>query len=353
MDGARVIKVERPGTGDFARNYDKFAKGCSSYFSWLNAGKESLVVDYKNSEDKRLLLNICKEADIVVQNLAPGATKKVGLHSEALRELNPKLITLDISGYGKFTQNSPHASYKAYDLLVAAEAGLCSITGTAESPGRVGISICDIVTGLNGYSALLKALISRSITGHGISIHTSLFEGIAELMTVPMLQYESTGKSPKRMGLQHPSISPYGVFKTKDMHQIIISIQNEREWKSFKQNILSLSDDDARFDSPAERLKFRHELDGLITKRFREYTREELTTLLVRHAIAFGFVNSLRDLVKHPALSRTHIRNEKGVELSIISEATNFADNNSAHRPNLKVPKLGEDSEQIKKEFRH
>ena len=201
--GARVIKIER-AEGDFARGYDSVVHGESAYFVWLNRGKESLVLNIKDPGDAALLHKILAKADVFIQNLAPGAAARAGLGSDTLRSANPRLITVDISGYG---EDGEYADMKAYDLLVQAESGLCSVTGRAEGPGRVGVSACDISCGMYSYMAVLEALIARDRTGEGTSIKTSLFEGMADWMNVPLLQYDYAGTMPKRVGLNHPSIA--------------------------------------------------------------------------------------------------------------------------------------------------
>ena len=211
--------------GDFARKYDKNALGGSSYFAWLNRGKESLALDLKSEEDLNLLRAIILRADVFVQNLAPGATERLGLASKSLREMNSRLITLDVSGYGF---EGVYKKYKAYDMLITAEAGLCEVTGTKHGPGRVGVSICDITAGLNGYGAIMKGLYLREQTGMGSGYSVSLFDSIADIMNVPLIQQRYTGKPPQRVGLEHPSIAPYGAFETKDNRKVLISIQNER-----------------------------------------------------------------------------------------------------------------------------
>ena len=202
--GARVIKIERP-EGDFARAYDAVAKGQSSYFVWLNRGKESICLDIKNPDDKALLERLVARADVFIQNLAPGAMGRAGFGSAALREKYPRLITLDISGYG---EEGEYASMKAYDLLVQAESGLAYVTGRAEGPGRVGVSACDIACGMHSYAAVLEALIERGITGRGKGIAVSLFDGMADWMTVPLLQYEGTGRNPPRSAWRIPPSAP-------------------------------------------------------------------------------------------------------------------------------------------------
>src|SRR5215467_10002300 len=222
--GARVIKVERP-EGDFARGYDKLVHGESAYFVWLNRGKESVVLDLAKADDKALLAAMLARADVFVQNLKPGAVAKLGFALERVRREHPRLIICSISGYG---ESGPYAARKAYDLLVQAESGLTSVTGGPEAPARVGVSVCDVAAGMNAYEAILEALIARERTGEGASLSVSLFDAMADWMTVPLLHHEG-GKPPQRLGLAHPSISPYGVFKTRDGADVLISIQNDRE----------------------------------------------------------------------------------------------------------------------------
>src|SRR6201996_5843907 len=227
--GARVIKIERP-EGDFARGYDQAANGLSGYFVWLNRGKESLVADIKNRDDAALLHRILARADVFIQNLAPGAAARSGFGSDDLRERYPRLITVDISGYG---DTGDYATMKAYDLLVQAESGLAMITGHPAGPGRVGVSACDIACGMAAHAGVLEALIERGITGRGKGLKVSLFDGMADWMNVPLLFFEGTGTPPQRLGLAHPSICPSGAFATSDGALVLISIQNEREWVEF------------------------------------------------------------------------------------------------------------------------
>lgn len=344
LDGARVIKVERKKYGDFARYYDTYAKGSSSYFTWLNAGKESLTVDIKDKNDKDLLHKIASKSDVVIQNLAPGATERANLGSKYLRSLNERLITLDFSGYGN--NNIVYQHYKAYDLLVAAETGLCSITGSKTEPGRVGVSICDIVCGMNGYSGVLKALIQRSITGYGSSLEASLFESTSELLTVPYLQHESTGVNPKRSGLNHPSIAPYGVFNTKDNKKILISIQNEREWKSLCEKILNINPDIESFSTPAARLINRVSLEETINAEFKQHSMVSLKEKLLEASIAFGQVSDMAGLSEHPCLKKTKVLNEYGKVVEIIADSMN-SEVDVIHQ----VPTIGQHTESIKEEF--
>src|SRR3954467_5929159 len=224
--GARVIKIERP-EGDFARGYDSLARGESAYFVWLNRGKESIVLDLTKGDDRALLEKLLAKADVFIQNLKPGAIAKLGFAIDRLRRDYPKMICCSISGFG---ESGPYARRKSYDLLVQAESGLASVTGSPDAPARVGVSVTDVASGMNAYEAVLEAIIARGRSGKGAAISVSLFDAMADWMTVPLLHHEG-GQSPKRLGLAHPSIAPYGVFNSKDDVPILISIQNDREWR--------------------------------------------------------------------------------------------------------------------------
>lgn len=343
--GARVIKVERP-EGDFARGYDAVANGLSSYFVWLNRGKESICLDIKQPDDKALLHRLIAKADVFIQNLAPGAMKRAGFGSAELREKNPRLITVDISGYG---EEGDYATMKAYDLLVQAESGLAYITGRAEGPGRVGVSACDIACGMHAYAAVLEALLSRSITGRGKGIAVSLFDGMADWMTVPLLQYEGTGRNPPRIGLAHPSICPYGAFQTKDGHDVLIAIQNEREWASFCAHFLDEPDLPQKpgFTVNNDRVAHRPMVDAHIQAMFATLTREDCAAKLRRANTAYGFVNDCGGLQTHPALKRAPVATEKG-PVMIALPAARLSD---GPRPFGAVPALGEHSAAIRAEF--
>lgn len=343
--GARVIKVER-AEGDFARDYDTAVNGLASYFVWLNRGKESLVADIKKNDDAALLKRILAHADIFIQNLAPGAAERAGLGSEALRLVNPGLITVDISGYGA---GNSYTEMKAYDLLVQAETGLAGITGHPAGPGRVGVSVCDIACGMSAYSGVLEALISRSITGKGTQLEVSLFDGIADWMNVPLLYFEGTGTAPARVGLAHPSISPYGAFDTSDGHLVLISIQNEREWARFCTSVIGEPDlaTAPRFESNTARTANRSAVDAKISAIFRTLTRDDVSARLRDMKIAYGFVNNLSDLAAHPALRRINVETSAG-SASII--APPVIRNRST--PQLgPVPDIGEHSDAIRREF--
>jgi crotonobetainyl-CoA:carnitine CoA-transferase CaiB-like acyl-CoA transferase len=343
--GARVIKIER-AEGDFARGYDSAAKGSSSYFVWLNRGKQSLVLDIKAQEDNALLRQLIARADVFIQNLAPGAAARAGIGSDTLRARHPRLITVDISGYG---ESGEYADMKAYDLLVQAESGLCSVTGRPEGPGRVGVSACDIACGMNAHAAVLEALIERGVSGRGKGIAVSLFDGMADWMNVPLLYFEGTGTAPRRIGLAHPSICPYGAFELRDDALVLISIQNEREWAAFCADFLLQPDLPARegFRSNVERVANRSMVDGHVAETFRALTREECAERLRVANTAFGFVNDLPAFAHHPALRRITLATPGG-PVPIAAPAPRFSDGDRQLGP---VPALGEHSAAIRTEF--
>jgi len=342
--GARVIKIERP-EGDFARRYDSAASGLSSYFVWLNRGKQSLVADIKAKQDADLLHRILSKTDIFIQNLAPGAAARAGFGSAALRALYPRLITLDISGYG---EDGAYAGMKAYDLLVQAESGLASVTGHPAGPGRVGVSVCDIACGLTAYSGALEALIARGITGHGQGLSVSLFDAMADWMNVPLLYFEGTGIQPPRLGLAHPSICPYGAFALEDGSQVLISIQNEREWAAFCADVLlqPLLPKDTGFDSNEARVGNRAGVESCVASVFAGLTRNTAVGRLQRAQTAYGFVNDMAELAAHPALRRMAVGSEHGTIRLIAPPVRTGAQ--AALGP---VPGIGEHSALIRAEF--
>lgn len=343
--GARVIKIER-AEGDFARGYDKAAKGLSSYFVWLNRGKESLVADIKQPDDLALLRRILRKADVFIQNLAPGAAARAGLGSAALRELNPRLITVDISGYG---ERGAYADMKAYDLLVQAESGLAAVTGRPEGPGRVGVSACDIACGMAAHAAVLEALIARGISGQGKGIEVSLFDGMADWMNVPLMFYEGTGKAPERMGLAHPSISPYGAFPTKDGSMVLISIQNEREWADFCAHFMLEPELPKRpgFETNVVRVGNRAEVDGYVGQVFLTLTRDEAAARLRTAKTAYGFVNGVAEFAQHPALRRITVQTPVGL-VAMAAPPAILSDGPRDYGP---VPAVGAQSAEIREEF--
>jgi itaconate CoA-transferase len=343
--GARVIKIER-AEGDFARGYDTAAKGLSSYFVWLNRGKQSLVADIKGAEDAALLHRILARADVFIQNLAPGAAARAGFGSDALRERHPRLITVDISGYG---DSGEYATMKAYDLLVQAESGLAMITGHPAGPGRVGVSACDIACGMAAHAGVLEALIERGISGRGKGLKVSLFDGMADWMNVPLLFYEGTGKAPERLGLAHPSICPYGAFATSDGALVLIAIQNEREWAEFCARFLDDADLPRRagFATNVERVTNRPMVDAHIAAAFAGLTRDAAAAKLRAANTAYGFVNDVAALARHPSLRRATVQTPNG-EVALAAPPVLFSD---GARPLGPVPAIGEHSVAIREEF--
>jgi len=343
--GARVIKIERP-EGDFARGYDTAAKGYSSYFVWLNRGKQSLVADIKQPDDAGLVQRILRRADVFIQNLAPGAADRAGLGSAALRERYPRLITVDISGYG---DGNDYATMKAYDLLVQAESGLAMITGHPAGPGRVGVSACDIACGMAAHAGILEALIERGITGRGKGLKVSLFDGMADWMNVPLLFYEGTGRAPERLGLAHPSICPYGAFASADGALVLISIQNEREWAEFCARFLDEPDLPQRegFETNVIRVANRATVDAHVAAAFARLSRVEAAAKLRAANTAFGFVNDVAAFSRHPALRRMPVMTPNG-PVSLAAPPVLFSDGPRALGP---VPAVGEHSAAIRTEF--
>lgn len=344
--GARVIKIER-ADGDFARGYDSAVQGLSSYFVWLNRGKESLVADIKQPEDAVLLHRLLAKADVFIQNLAPGAAARSGFGSAALRAKYPRLITVDISGYG---ETGEYASMKAYDLLIQAESGLAMVTGHPAGPGRVGVSIADIGCGMNAYTGVLEALIERGITGRGTGLQVSLFDAVADWMNVPLLYFEGTGNAPARMGLAHPSICPYGAFATSDGALVLISIQNEREWAAFCASFLDDPDLPSRpgFETNTVRVANRPAVDERVGQTFATLTRDQAAAKLRASNTAYGFVNDLAALGKHPALRRMPVGLPGGGVAEIIAPAVIRSGETLTPGP---VPAIGQNSAAIRAEF--
>src|SRR5918993_5565466 len=283
--GARVIKVERP-EGDFARRYDAYVKGESAYFVWLNRGKESVCLDLKSEADRALLASLVERADVFIQNLAPGAVDRLGFAPDELRGKNPRLITCSISGYG---DEGPYRDLKAYDLLVQAETGLSSVTGNEAGMARVGVSVCDIAAGMTALQGILQALIGRGRTGEGRHVAVSLYHALAEWMNVPYLQYVYGGHTPRRSGLNHPTIAPYGDYVCGDGKAVLFSIQNETEWRVLCAEVLGRPElaDDARFATNPLRVANRPALDALIAEAFTAASRETIIERLEKARIAY------------------------------------------------------------------
>jgi len=299
--GARVIKVERPGGGDFARGYDTQVDGLSSHFVWVNRSKESLTLDLKQPAAISALKTLLKTADVLVQNLAPGAAARMGLTAEALQKDNPKLILCDISGYGN---NGPYRDKKAYDLLIQSEAGFLSVTGTPETPSKAGNSIADIAAGMYAYTNILAALLQRGKTGKGSVIDISMLESLSEWMSFPMYYAYKGAEPPPRNGASHATIYPYGPFKAGDGKTVMLGLQNEREWAQFCETVLENSAlaKDERFDRNFKRNEKRSELLAIINACFSELTSDQLIARLEKAQIANAHLNDMEGLWKHQQL---------------------------------------------------
>jgi crotonobetainyl-CoA:carnitine CoA-transferase CaiB-like acyl-CoA transferase len=343
--GARVIKVERP-EGDFARKYDALVAGESSYFVWLNRGKESLCLDLKDRADLEFLLAIIAKADIFIQNLAPGAAARLGLGAQALTKCFPKLIYCSISGYG---EEGPYRDQKAYDMLIQGESGLISVNGTPDDVARVGISICDITAGMTAYAAILQSLLLRARTGKGRTIEVSLFHAIADWMNVPYLQTRYGQQPPPRVGVCHPTIAPYGAFRCADGKSVLLSIQNEREWARFCADVLKDGTlaVDQRFAQNLDRVKNRAELDGAIAAIFATMTRERAIELLTTAGIACGRLSDMDDLVKHPQRRLITVRTAAG-GVEMLAPGAKLSGDLECYGA---VPSVGEHTAALREEF--
>lgn len=343
--GARVIKVERP-EGDFARGYDDLVHGESAYFVWLNRGKESICLDLKKPADADLLSRMIAQADVFIQNLAPGVIDRLGFAPEKLRAANKRLITCSVSGYG---DDGPYRDLKAYDLLVQAESGLSSITGNEHGAARVGVSVCDIAAGMTAFQGILQALFARERTGLGRHISVSLYHALSDWMNVPYLQFVYGGKRPERAGLNHPTIAPYGAYECSDGKALLISIQNEREWTLLCSEVLG--DEKIatapRFAGNSSRVANRAALDAVIRKVFSAEPREAIVEKLERARVAYGRVSTLDDVARHPQNRYMEVDTPSGPVRCLAPGAT-FDGISPEFGP---VPALGEHSESLRNEF--
>ena len=341
--GARVIKVERPG-GDLARAYDRAANGHSAYFAWLNRGKQSIVLDIDDEQDRALLLQILSTADVLLHNLAPGSLDKRGFTGPALRQVNRGLVTCEITGYGR---KGPYAQMKAYDLLVQAESGLSAVTGTPQEPARVGFSVCDIATGLTAYSAILRALLARAKSGEGTDISIAMFDVMADWMNVPLIYQRYRGRATPRAGLTHPIIAPYGVYRAGDGGEVLISIQSNREWTAFCETVLEAPElaNDARFADNEDRVANRADMDAIINAVFSRHARKQLIMLLNERRIACANLNSVADLERHPQLRNQNVEID-GAELFLADLPVRAGKDRPSH-----VPALDEHGAAIRREF--
>jgi itaconate CoA-transferase len=300
--GARVIKVERPNGGDFARDYDQTVKGLSGYFVWLNRSKESIALDLKQPRARMVMTKLVERADVFVQNLAPGATERLGLAAGELTARNPRLIACSISGYGS---TGPYRDKKAYDLLVQCETGLVSVTGTPETPAKVGISVADIAAGMYAYAGILAALYERERTGRGSTLEVSLFDALGEWMNHPAYLAAYGGSPPPRTGASHASIAPYGPFTTGSGVQVNLGVQNEREWAAFCAVVLERPEvaRDERFATNSRRVANREELQAIIEEVFGHLGVEQVIERLEAARIAYARMNSVQEFVDHPQLA--------------------------------------------------
>jgi itaconate CoA-transferase len=304
--GARVIKIERPGSGDFARAYDERVLGQASHFVWTNRSKESLTLDVKHAEAQQVLAQLLAGADVLVQNLAPGAAARLGLSHQALEAVHPRLIVCDISGYGDDpARPGPYRDKKAYDLLIQSETGMLSITGTDATPSKVGISVADIAGGMYAFSAILTALFLRERTGQGTAIELSLFEALAEWMGYPAYYTAYGGTAPRRSGASHAAIAPYGPFQSGDGKTVYLGIQNEREWQSFCSVVIERPElaSDVRFDSNSRRVEHRDQLHAEIEAVFLGLRGDQIIERLERASIANARMNTIVDFLNHPQLA--------------------------------------------------
>jgi itaconate CoA-transferase len=301
--GARVIKIERPGSGDFARAYDERVKGLASHFVWTNRSKESLTLDVKQAQAQDVLAQLLERADVLVQNLAPGAAARLGLSFEALHAKHPRLIVCDISGYGDDPANpGPHRDKKAYDLLIQSESGFLSITGTPDDPAKAGCSIADIAAGMYAYSNILAALIQRGKTGLGSHIDVSMLESMVEWMNYPLYYAFDGAAPPPRAGAAHATIFPYGPFAAGDGKSVMLGLQNEREWLAFCRAVLQRPElaTDERFASNSRRVAHRSELRTVIAEVFGALSAEQVIARLDEAQIANAHMNDMHDVWAHP-----------------------------------------------------
>jgi len=344
--GARVIKIERPKVGDFARDYDRTVKGMASHFVWLNRSKESLTLDVKHPKAKEVLSRLIARADVFIQNLAPGAAARLGLASDALLEKHPRLIVCDISGYG---DSGPYASKKSYDLLVQSEAGLLSVTGTPETPSKVGISIADIATGVYAYSGILTALYRREKTGKGGRVEVTMLEALGEWMSYPLYYAHFSGAAPPRTGPDHATIVPYGRYQTGDGKSVMLGLQNEREWATFCDKVLGQPKlaTDSRYDSNIKRNERREEVTALINKKFSTLKAEQVVAKLDAAGIANARINTPEEVWQHAQLKARKRWSEVGSPVgpipALLPPAT-LSDMEARMDP---IPEIGEHTERI------
>lgn len=339
--GARVIKIER-AEGETARHYDRAVHGTSAYFAWLNRGKESVVLDIKDADDRALVEAMVGKADVFVQNLAPGAANRLGLGAAQLVERYPRLIALDIVGY---RQDSECRDMRAYDMLVQAESGICAVTGTPAEAVKVGVSMADVATGMNAHAAVLEAIVARTLTGRGQAIEIAMFDAMADMMSVPLMHLEYGGRETPRTGLSHAAIYPYGSFSCID-GQIVIVVQNPGEWRRLCTGLLERPDlvVDPRFSDNPSRVANREKLAEIIGAVLRTLTRSQAIARLEANALAWSNVSTVADLSRHPALRRISLEVPGGVFQCVGSPLRREV-------KGYRVPGLGEHTEAVRRQF--
>lgn len=347
--GADVVKVERRGEGDFARDYDSVIHGTSTWFAWLNRGKRSLSLDLKHADGLRIAKKLAGGADVVIQNFAPGAFDRLGLGVAQLHARHPKLIAVSITGYG---EDGPYRDRKAYDLLLQAEAGVISVTGTPEEPAKVGVSVVDLSAGIYAFSSIVAALYRRQQTGEGAAIRVSLFDSIMEWM-MPLSLMAAHGPQPQRAGARHASIVPYGPYRTGDGHQVVLAIQNEREWQRLCTDVLAKPDlaGDARFASNELRLRNRRALEPLIEQALARYSVEEAEARLEAASLAYSRMNDVSEVLRHAqVLDRDRLVRVTvpGGSVDLLRSPFNIE---GVEEPPAHVPAVGEHTEEILREL--
>jgi len=343
--GARVLKIEKPPAGDFARAYDSAVHGESAYFVWLNQGKESALLDFKQPADMQLLRALLRRADVFIQNLGPGAIERAGLNLATLREENPRLITCSISGYG---ENNEYSNMRGYDNLIQGEVGVFAVTGNSAGPAKVGISVCDISAGAHAYMGILEALLERHRTGRGRHVSISLFESFADWMSVPMLFQQYTGKVPERTGLNHGSIAPYGPYAAGNGQPIMISVQNDDEWVRFCATVLRAPEiaRHPQLSTNTDRVRHREVLDEFIRKALAPINQEEFIARLCKAQVAYGLIRTVEEVLHHPALTLTDVDTPTGpVRLPRRAIPRTSLNERKA------APALGAHTEAIRREF--
>jgi itaconate CoA-transferase len=344
--GARVIKIERPGVGDFARGYDERVRGMASHFVWTNRSKESVALDLKQPQAREVLRRLLAKADVLVQNLAPGAAARLGLGFDELHEDHPQLIVCDISGYGN---DGPYRDKKAYDLLIQSESGFLSVTGTPGEPSKAGCSIADISAGMVAYGQILAALLQRGKTGQGAHIDVSMLESMVEWMGYPMYYAFDGQPPPPRAGASHATIYPYGPFPAGDGKQVMLGLQNEREWKAFCDTCLERPDlaTDPRFDANSKRSAARAELYAIIVERFSHLSAQQVIERLEAAQIANAHVNEMADVYTHPQLRArqrwVEVESPQGLLPALLPPGSS-----SAYEPKMDgVPALGQHTKAV------